>query len=101
MLLYLKLYICLYLQCLAEFSVCHAGLVPVALLITNMESKEKMTGIVLRKNLFRPWVISSFEIEKQFPKLWPKVIISSIQSPVSITELKSLLCLLPLNHLWI
>ena len=44
---------------------CRAGLVPVALLmITNMESKEKMTGIVLRKNLFHPWVISSFEIEK-------------------------------------
>lgn len=65
MLLYFKLYICLYVQCLAGFSVCHAGLVPVALLmITNMESKEKMTGIVLRKNLFHPCIISSFEIEK-------------------------------------
>ena len=41
------------------------GLSPVALLmVTNMDSKEKMTGIVLRKNLFHPGIISSFEIEK-------------------------------------
>lgn len=50
---------------------------------------------------FIPALAALLRWRKSFPKLWPQVIISKIDSPLSGKGVQSLFCLLPLSHLWI